>query len=850
MRQFVLSIIICFSFHCIAQDENSLRISAERMANEGMELMNQGRLNESYPLLLDSWAFYDKHKQSLPIDYGTICDALGQYYYQRGEYGKAEELYMAACDRLKTKYSDSLIYRVLLSDMGWLYFNLHNFDKANDYLFEAKFLYEKNLDLGRRYARFLSNYALLQSFNGNTLWAKMYVDLSKDIYLKLAEQEQNELPTLLGNTALVYAQLGFRDEALNTAGEARELFMRNGYSRSGLPQLLNNIGTIYFDQKDYKTAVSYFEESLKVDNSMVNVLGSGLNLAWGQYCLNDKKCLTTSTILSDSIISDVMSKFTYLSNDERDIYWIANNVRLSIVNVICANMNGSKNIGTIYNNSLFAKGLLLKTMNKIKKQISNSDDSESIRILAEISRLEKELYDGNLSSETITAKKDSINNFDKELTKRNATYGTFKEELSPDWNKIKKVLSKDEAAIEFVQIPIIEGDSIPEPFINRYYALVLTNNSSLPQLIPLGTEAELKDLISNKSHLKFDRYLRNLYSTGNPKLTFGEKLYSCLWSPIENELKGISTIYYSPIGLLNSVSFNAITHDSLCLGDRYNLRLLSSTGEIPQMKRNEASKIDNAIVYGGVMYDVPQEDMIAEARGYEESVRSRSLIENDGIRSGWNYLPGTAEEAQNIISTLDSVGVASLLYTGAKANEESFKSLSGKSPVLLHIATHGFFLSDPKQIAFNPFIRQKEQIGNTNLMLRSGLLLAGANRSWNGENEISRIEDGILTAEEISQLDLSSTSIVALSACETGLGEIISTEGVFGLQRAFKLAGVQTLIMSLWKVPDVATSKLMIDFYRKWMSGMEIHKAFREAQLNIKKEYPSPYYWAGFVMLD
>ena len=92
--------------------------------------------------------------------------------------------------------------------------------------------------------------------------------------------------------------------------------------------------------------------------------------------------------------------------------------------------------------------------------------------------------------------------------------------------------------------------------------------------------------------------------------------------------------------------------------------------------------------------------------------------------------------------------------------------------------------------------------------------------------------------------------MVVLSACETGLGEVVSTEGVFGLQRAFKLAGVQTLIMSLWKVPDLATSKLMIEFYKNWTSGMEVHQAFQKAQQFIKKEYPSPYYWAGFVMLD
>ena len=132
----------------------------------------------------------------------------------------------------------------------------------------------------------------------------------------------------------------------------------------------------------------------------------------------------------------------------------------------------------------------------------------------------------------------------------------------------------------------------------------------------------------------------------------------------------------------------------------------------------------------------------------------------------------------------------------------------------------------------------------------SGLLFAGGNRAWTGVDVIDGIEDGILTANEISNMNLSNTNIAVLSACETGLGSDMSSEGVFGLQRAFKLAGIQTLIMSLWKVPDEATSKLMQVFYDNWLSGMDKHQAFSQAQRLIKEIYHEPYYWAGFVMLD
>lgn len=130
-------------------------------------------------------------------------------------------------------------------------------------------------------------------------------------------------------------------------------------------------------------------------------------------------------------------------------------------------------------------------------------------------------------------------------------------------------------------------------------------------------------------------------------------------------------------------------------------------------------------------------------------------------------------------------------------------------------------------------------------MNRTGLLFAGANRAWTGRDIIDGIEDGILTANEISNLNLSSTDLVVLSACETGLGENLASEGVFGLQRAFKLAGVKTIIMSLWKVPDAETSQLMKLFYDNWLNGMEIHEAFRKAQLAIKAEKPNPYFGPG-----
>jgi CHAT domain-containing protein len=183
-----------------------------------------------------------------------------------------------------------------------------------------------------------------------------------------------------------------------------------------------------------------------------------------------------------------------------------------------------------------------------------------------------------------------------------------------------------------------------------------------------------------------------------------------------------------------------------------------------------------------------------------------------------------------------------------------------RSPSILHLATHGFFLSDAKQASTPDLIgpsRAKSYPGNRlellarvpNPLLRSGLALAGVN-TWLQECDDAlppKAEDGLLTAFDVAGLDLLDTDLVVLSACETGLGTIQVGEGVFGLRRAFMLAGAKTLVMSLWKVPDQATQELMVDFYQRLLTGAPRAQALREAQLALRSVYPDPCYWGAFI---
>lgn len=194
------------------------------------------------------------------------------------------------------------------------------------------------------------------------------------------------------------------------------------------------------------------------------------------------------------------------------------------------------------------------------------------------------------------------------------------------------------------------------------------------------------------------------------------------------------------------------------------------------------------------------------------------------------------------------------MYSGKQATEEAFKKLSGNnSPRVLHIASHGFFFPDPKKQNLNEFGDESQQVfrSSDNPLNRAGLLLAGANRVWKGDTLPVNVEDGILTAYEVSNVSLNNTELVVLSACETGLGDIKGSEGVFGLQRAFKMAGAAYLLMSLWKVPDTETTELMTKFYSTWFSGKTIPEAFHQTQTYMKSKYPNdPYKWAAFVLVE
>ena len=222
-------------------------------------------------------------------------------------------------------------------------------------------------------------------------------------------------------------------------------------------------------------------------------------------------------------------------------------------------------------------------------------------------------------------------------------------------------------------------------------------------------------------------------------------------------------------------------------------------------------------------------------------------------------MPGTLDEINNISRLIK--GSKPELRSGVNGSENSFIALNGASPSIIHLATHGFFY-EPNEIedTISEYPTKYSFLNITDLgiispetkaMRGSGILFSGANITLKGHSIPDSIPDGILTAEELSNLNLGKTELAVLSACETGLGTT-TEEGVFGLQRGFKLAGVKSLLMSLWKVDDKATSQMMQYFYENIAAGISKPEALQNAQKKMRDNprTSQPYYWAGWILLD
>ena len=535
-----------------------------------------------------------------------------------------------------------------------------------------------------------------------------------------------------------------------------------------------------------------------------------------------------------------------LTSRDRSRFWdkmIYGDLRwVSTMELGCGNYGDNS-----YNAALFQKSILARQQQAVATNIMNSDDEKLKRAFESYKRIVRENADSALVAEYKCMYLYSL-------------HSEFIESFKiPTWQDVQQTLDKKELAIEYSMA--LYSNEI------YYVALLLRKGWANPLIIPLCPRKQLLDIVKqNVDEL-----------TGFSKSTYEEGvLYDLLWKPIEKYLRGVKTIYYAPDDYLYNINLGAASekHQKKSIGDKYRLYRVSSTSMLPNVT---AGSFQNATLYGNLDYDAK---VFASS---DSLVSSSSVSDYSNLRGsmghGWGALDHTLTEITDIQKQLVSNQVSTVLYTQEQGTENTFKRLSGESPEILHLATHGYYYSADdadKVLYFNKDEKEK----NINYAgARSGIVLSGGNHAWNGEPIPVGVDDGILTADEVCGMDLSKTKLLTLSACQTALGDL-GSDGVYGIQRSFKIAGVGSIIMSLWQVSDEATCLMMSKFYEELATGKSCQEAFAMAQKTIKswaekkvekerseiiKEYanipekkeqslskllPPEYYWAPFVILD
>lgn len=584
----------------------------------------------------------------------------------------------------------------------------------------------------------------------------------------------------------------------------------------------------YYRKYAEYTKALYGEKSLEHINAQIylaNAEGFAGNVTYG---CNDY------TAAVQQLKTLMKQRIPYMNSTEREGLWNPLSSLFTMMTPYALEARQTQTAFTqnCYDALVMSKSFLLeseRSMYDVIKRMGTSEDMYDYTTLASMKNQMKAWEkDYKANADSILSVSRIVSRLENLLMNRCKGYSDGTDFMDVDYHAVKQALGANEMLIDFT-------DYISQSQGRKYAAYIINKVQGYPLLKALFAERQIYSL----GIVRPDMYYSEDYSGDVLKL---------LWEPLKENVSEGATIYYVPSQLLFQVSLESLPlPDGSLLGSHYHFVRLSSARELVKMKSNAIGcKDDTAVLYGGLQYDVETTAMAEESKKYDLSnllaIRGE-IARGDSI---FHDLQGTKEEILKIENILKDNKWQVTPYMGKNGTEESFLDMNGKSPRLLHLATHGFYYT-PNKAENVDYLK-----GYTDAMSLSGLVMSGGNAAWLGKQLPKGVLGGILTANDIARLDLSNTDMVVLSACQTGQGKATS-EGLYGLQRAFKKAGVGTIVMSLWSVSDKTTSGFMIAFYECLVNphnAWNKRKAFEEAKQIIRKKHPDPYYWAAFVMLD
>lgn len=798
-------------------------------------------------------------------DLATIYCNLASQYSNLGGFKDAEEYYLKGLE-IRKEIFDATDPRIaaIHSSLGKLYMQIADFKNAdNQFILAGQIWSKRNDNSSEGFASFLLGQAMLFVQLRDSKSAVANIKRALFIYESIKGMGKGHPKYVIALNDLGRCYLDFGNYR-----EAEECFLGALKIRLNSKQInyytiaksYRNLGELAFGNSEYLKADTLLKRALKIADSLMgpeSILSISVKvcLAKNYYAKGEFGLfLTLAEDIMRIKMHQISRDFEWFNDYQREAYWRREK---SFFEFICrVASNGFEMLpqlsGLSYNATLILKAQLLEA--KISKDAylgeveqCKEDISVNRKLLV---KMESEGIGDKFEIERINRKTDSLDNV---LSRLLPGYLDQKRNLAIRWENVQHNLEIGEVAIEFVRT-----FNAKDSFF-YYDALILSRGQKFPQLVKLCREVEISKLVRVKNFAK---------------------LYDLVWRPLEPFLQGIKEIYYSPSGELYNIPFHALyshsargdekviqktkknievfsvkTANANYLIDRFTLHQLTSTRYLAMgLKQKAKEPISMSIIMvGGVNYDFLSSK---EVKPQKPKAKGNSTRSSQYATGKLEYLAGTKGETETIKDSLQNKKWKIDLFSSNDATEDNLVRLEGRhAKSILHIATHGYTFPEYN---FKDTTIYKNSLHysyrySSNPMVRSGLILAGGNWAWTGSDTLSKLgaeQNGILTALEVSQLNLVKTKLVVLSACQTGLGEIEGSEGTFGLKRGFKLAGVEQMIVSLWAIPDKETMELMVLFYSDLIKTLNPVLSFEKAQKGMRNKYPNePEKWAGFVLI-
>lgn len=817
-----------------------------------------GDYNKAIELGTQAAEFFKREPGDNPFNYVSLLGKLSVCFSYLGNYPKAVELGTQAAEIFKRELGENdSNYVNSLDNLAGYYSHLGDYNKAIELGMQALEIYKRVFgENSSNYATSLNNLAVYYSYYGDNAKAIELGSQALEIRKRVLGENAPDYATSLNVLAGSYSNLGDYNKAVELGMKAVEIHKRDpGENSSDYATSLNNLAGNYFHLGDYSKAIELGTKAAEIFNRWLGenhpAYASSLeNIS--VYLLSNSDYLMATSIFGDAIRIEqafLTQMLSSLPSTYRFTYWNKyQNKFQDFYPYLSFLYSTNQLLSDCYDKScLFAKGLLLSAETEMRNLILESGDMEAVNKFEQLSTTRawlNNLYEKPIAERHVST--DSLENvaekLEMELVQMSKTYGDFMHNLKLTWRDVQAKLGDKDVAVEFLSFPVFNSDS------TMYIALTVQPGYDSPHMVKLFEENELKTVKSS------------CYSNS--------KLSELIWGKLSDELDGVENIYFSPCGELYNIAIESMPHweQNCMMSDKFNIYRLSSTRELAMTC--DETQSNGAVVYGGIKYDTDVANMGALKNESETIYAFRGFDPDSANCRGTNYryLPETLVEVNDIVTVLRNSNVPVDSMTGVAATESSFKDLSGQKKRLLHISTHGFYWSETtaakrrKETDKLRFLHMGDDYPRyveDKSMTRSGLLFAGAQNTLNGVEIPAGVEDGVLTAQEIAQLDLRGLDLLLLSACQTGLGEI-KGDGVFGLQRGFKKAGARSILMSLWEVDDLSTRLFMSEFYRYYLSGKSKQVSFKLAQKFIREYkdengtllFDKPSYWAAFILLD